>query len=143
VLQSAKKQLDVVATDEIRVKPFTPPLFLWRQLQAATVAMHTKAELLVLLTDVDGIYTAAPSEGGVLLDCYAPSTEGIIFGEGTCRFPLPTARVRSLVLSTCSLGLALLSVVEVFLVCAAFWGEGASFVRLVAGLFTAQPFDEV
>jgi hypothetical protein len=91
-----------VASDGIRLNLVTPPLFLWRQLQAATVAMHTKAELLVLLTDVDGIYTAAPSEGGVLLDCYAPSTEGIIFGEGTCRSysplhahaPLSSRRVR-------------------------------------------------
>lgn len=50
---------------------------------AATVAVHMKSDFLVLLTDVDGIFSAPPNKGGHLLDYYTPSTEQVIFGEGS------------------------------------------------------------
>ena len=50
---------------------------------AASVAMHTKTELLCLLTDVDGIFDAPPDKGGQLLESYTPDTGAIQFGGGS------------------------------------------------------------
>lgn len=55
---------------------------------AANLAAKLKADLLILMTDVDGIYSAPPSEGGRLLDRFFPSAAsaeapGIVFGTGS------------------------------------------------------------
>ena len=50
---------------------------------AASVAVHIGADLLILMTDVDGIYNKAPSEGGQRLEYYTPTTEQIEFGAGS------------------------------------------------------------
>ena len=51
---------------------------------AANLAVKVSADLLVLMTDVDGIYSAPPSEGGRLLDRFFPNAEdSIIFGQGS------------------------------------------------------------
>eukprot|EP00039_Didymoeca_costata_P011476 m.161282 g.161282 ORF g.161282 m.161282 type:complete len:742 (-) comp15185_c0_seq5:1652-3877(-) len=50
---------------------------------AANIATHMNSDLLVLLTDVDGIYSAPPNEGGVLLENFHPGTAPIVFGEGS------------------------------------------------------------
>lgn len=55
---------------------------------AANLAAKLGADLLILMTDVDGIYSAPPSEGGKLLDRYYPADEhsdgtDIVFGTGS------------------------------------------------------------
>lgn len=50
---------------------------------AASVAVHLGSDLMVLLTDVDGIFSAPPAQGGHLLESYTPATKNIQFGEGS------------------------------------------------------------
>jgi delta-1-pyrroline-5-carboxylate synthetase len=51
---------------------------------AANIAARLGADLLVLMTDVEGIYNAPPSEGGKLLERYCPElADNIVFGTGS------------------------------------------------------------
>eukprot|EP00041_Stephanoeca_diplocostata_P019593 m.425225 g.425225 ORF g.425225 m.425225 type:complete len:748 (-) comp21343_c0_seq2:435-2678(-) len=52
---------------------------------AANLAVRMDADLLMLLTDVDGIYDKPPSEGGKIMSTYSGLQEEqeIIFGEGS------------------------------------------------------------
>eukprot|EP00040_Diaphanoeca_grandis_P016824 m.87268 g.87268 ORF g.87268 m.87268 type:complete len:753 (+) comp26054_c0_seq1:131-2389(+) len=50
---------------------------------AANLAVAVDADLLVLMTDVEGIYDKPPGEGGKLLSHYANDNPEIVFGVGS------------------------------------------------------------
>jgi len=50
---------------------------------AANVGVKMNANLVILLTDVDGIYNRPPSEGGQLMSMYSGQNESLVFGEGS------------------------------------------------------------
>ncbi|KAJ9460776.1 delta 1-pyrroline-5-carboxylate synthase [Diplonema papillatum] len=53
---------------------------------SAKLATEFRAQLLLLLTDIDGVYTAPPGEkGGHLLDYHSPAIDTIRFGEKSSR----------------------------------------------------------
>eukprot|EP01064_Diplonema_japonicum_P000409 TRINITY_DN10285_c0_g1_i2.p1 TRINITY_DN10285_c0_g1~~TRINITY_DN10285_c0_g1_i2.p1 ORF type:complete len:474 (+),score=111.95 TRINITY_DN10285_c0_g1_i2:49-1470(+) len=53
---------------------------------SAKLATDLDAQLLLLLTDIDGVYTKPPGEkGGYLLDYYSPAIDTIKFGEVSSR----------------------------------------------------------
>ena len=50
---------------------------------AARVATEVKGDLMMLLSDVEGLYTSPPgTEGSRLLNTYSPNTNGgVVFGD--------------------------------------------------------------
>ena len=56
---------------------------------AARLASEVQADLLILMSDVDGIYTCPPSEEGArLINTYCPETVGSIQFGGKSRVGL-------------------------------------------------------
>ena len=79
---------DVTATDEIT--------FGDNDALAAQVAVLTRARLLVLLTEVEGVYTRAPGTPGAELVDHGTAAAGVVLGEGS---PLGKGGMRSKILA--------------------------------------------
>eukprot|EP01060_Flectonema_neradi_P032207 TRINITY_DN5084_c1_g1_i3.p1 TRINITY_DN5084_c1_g1~~TRINITY_DN5084_c1_g1_i3.p1 ORF type:complete len:730 (+),score=147.77 TRINITY_DN5084_c1_g1_i3:70-2259(+) len=64
----------------------SPAWFIDNDSLSAKLATELKADLLLMLTDVDGVYSAPPGvKGGYLLDYYSPAIDVIKFGEKSSR----------------------------------------------------------
>eukprot|EP01059_Diplonema_ambulator_P015409 TRINITY_DN2653_c0_g1_i1.p1 TRINITY_DN2653_c0_g1~~TRINITY_DN2653_c0_g1_i1.p1 ORF type:complete len:430 (+),score=149.61 TRINITY_DN2653_c0_g1_i1:49-1338(+) len=64
----------------------SPPWFVDNDSLSAKLATDLDAQLLLLLTDIDGVYTKPPGEkGGYLLDYHSPAIDEIKFGEKSSR----------------------------------------------------------
>ena len=64
----------------------SPAWFIDNDSLSAKLATELKADLLLMLTDVEGVYSAPPGlKGGYLLDYYSPAIDNIKFGEKSSR----------------------------------------------------------